>query len=512
MILPVAFYPFGVYLAYIYFATAVPRELLEAARIDGAGEWQVFRSVAIPLATPIILLVCVLRLLRELEQLLPALRHTRDSSAVATSRSAWTSCSRARPAFNPGTGRRISWRSRDLELALATMIAAAPVLIVLIVVQRSLVRRTDARSDGRRTMRIVEVEAYPVRGPVPEPVSLAGGSAGERQIRSSKRWSARHQRTNGVEGYGSIDRADHRPRPASNGSCARSCSGSIRCRRSSLAPVWELDRIEELPIYALGAVDVALWDITAKVAGLPLYQVLGGYRDAIPAYASTVTFATTEEFLDVADQCLEYGFTGDQAARLGRRPTRRQALPGPARARRRRDRADVRRLGRLRPVDALYVGRALEEAGYLWYEEPMREFSIERLPAALRRAGHPAARRPRPPTARTTTSPTSSSTARPTWSAPARTTRAASPAGCASRTWPTPSTCAPRSTAAGSRTCTSPARSRTPPTTSRCRLAIRSRSTRASIAMASSARRRRPGVGYEIDLERLRRGELAGMI
>src|SRR5581483_8485113 len=43
VILPFAFFPFGVYLAYIYYATAVPRDLLDAARVDGAGEWQTFR-------------------------------------------------------------------------------------------------------------------------------------------------------------------------------------------------------------------------------------------------------------------------------------------------------------------------------------------------------------------------------------------------------------------------------------------------------------------------------------
>src|SRR3954452_23953361 len=72
--------------------------------------------------------------------------------------------------------------------------------------------------------------------------------------------------------------------------------------------VWEIDRLEEMPIYFLGIADIALWDITAKVAGLPLYKVIGGYRDRIPAYASTVTFASTEEFLDIADQCLDFGF------------------------------------------------------------------------------------------------------------------------------------------------------------------------------------------------------------
>jgi L-alanine-DL-glutamate epimerase-like enolase superfamily enzyme len=42
--------------------------------------------------------------------------------------------------------------------------------------------------------------------------------------------------------------------------------------------VWELDRLEALPKYVIGVLDVACWDITAKVAGLPLYLLLGGHR------------------------------------------------------------------------------------------------------------------------------------------------------------------------------------------------------------------------------------------
>lgn len=37
---------------------------------------------------------------------------------------------------------------------------------------------------------------------------------------------------------------------------------------------------------ALGALDIALWDRNARAAGLPLYKLLGGHRDRIPAYAS----------------------------------------------------------------------------------------------------------------------------------------------------------------------------------------------------------------------------------
>jgi multiple sugar transport system permease protein len=42
-ILPFSFYPFGVYLTYIYFSTAVSRDLLAAARMDGANEWRAAR-------------------------------------------------------------------------------------------------------------------------------------------------------------------------------------------------------------------------------------------------------------------------------------------------------------------------------------------------------------------------------------------------------------------------------------------------------------------------------------
>ena len=57
MILPFSFFPFGVYLAYIYYATSLPPGLLDAARVDGAGELQTFLRVALPLAKPVVALV-----------------------------------------------------------------------------------------------------------------------------------------------------------------------------------------------------------------------------------------------------------------------------------------------------------------------------------------------------------------------------------------------------------------------------------------------------------------------
>ena len=59
VILPFAFFPFGVYLAYLYYATAVPRDLLDASRVDGAGEWQTFRRIVVPLARAAVITVAV---------------------------------------------------------------------------------------------------------------------------------------------------------------------------------------------------------------------------------------------------------------------------------------------------------------------------------------------------------------------------------------------------------------------------------------------------------------------
>ncbi len=52
VIIPSLASPFGLYLMWIYAAAAVPDELLEAARIDGAGELRICRSVAMRLLAP----------------------------------------------------------------------------------------------------------------------------------------------------------------------------------------------------------------------------------------------------------------------------------------------------------------------------------------------------------------------------------------------------------------------------------------------------------------------------
>ena len=60
VILPSLLNPFGVYLMQVYTADAVPDELLDAARVDGAGEVKTFFGVALPLLRPAVVTVLLL--------------------------------------------------------------------------------------------------------------------------------------------------------------------------------------------------------------------------------------------------------------------------------------------------------------------------------------------------------------------------------------------------------------------------------------------------------------------
>jgi multiple sugar transport system permease protein len=60
VILPTLLNPFGVYLMCVYARDAVPDELLDAARVDGAGEFRIFLQVAVPMLRPAMVTVLLL--------------------------------------------------------------------------------------------------------------------------------------------------------------------------------------------------------------------------------------------------------------------------------------------------------------------------------------------------------------------------------------------------------------------------------------------------------------------
>lgn len=140
--------------------------------------------------------------------------------------------------------------------------------------------------------------------------------------------------------------------------------------------IWEIDRLEYLPVPFMGLIDTALWDIVSKKAKLPLYQLIGGFRESVMAYASTATYDTLDEFLDIADQCIARGFKGIKLHAWG--DARKDAELCQALRARVGNGIHLMYDGSagFDYHDALYLGKALEEADYFWYEEPMREYSI----------------------------------------------------------------------------------------------------------------------------------------
>jgi L-alanine-DL-glutamate epimerase-like enolase superfamily enzyme len=56
------------------------------------------------------------------------------------------------------------------------------------------------------------------------------------------------------------------------------------------------------------AIDNCLWDIAGKAAGVPVYRLLGAYRDRVPAYASSQHLKTLDQFVESALKCKAEGF------------------------------------------------------------------------------------------------------------------------------------------------------------------------------------------------------------
>ncbi|WP_240930395.1 carbohydrate ABC transporter permease [Isoptericola sp. BMS4] len=134
-ILPFSFFPFGVYLTYIYFSTSVPRDLLNAARIDGCGEFVVFTRIAMPLALPVVALVGFFSFVANWNNFfLPFLTVPGRAAPIQVG---LTELLGSVPAFNPTSA---GVTAIELPtLAVATLLSVTPVLLVFLFSQRFLV-------------------------------------------------------------------------------------------------------------------------------------------------------------------------------------------------------------------------------------------------------------------------------------------------------------------------------------------------------------------------------------
>ena len=141
---------------------------------------------------------------------------------------------------------------------------------------------------------------------------------------------------------------------------------------------------------ALGVVDMALWDLAGRALGLPVYKLLGGYRDRVKAYASTMCgddveggLSSPQAYADFALKCKARGYT---AFKLHTIMPPIPGTPNPM--------LDVACCRAVREAvgddmalmldsfhyysreEAYFIGRELEKLNYFWFEEPMDEHSI----------------------------------------------------------------------------------------------------------------------------------------
>ncbi|MCR4268493.1 mandelate racemase/muconate lactonizing enzyme family protein [Nitratireductor sp. ZSWI3] len=126
-------------------------------------------------------------------------------------------------------------------------------------------------------------------------------------------------------------------------------------------------------IEAIAGVDIALWDILGKAAGMPIFRLLGGVgRTEVPVYAASVNWGSGEFMDEEIDRYLDKGF-----------PRIKIKIANPVRD-------ACRRIERMRKragddielcvdanwaytlEEAVEVGRALTDNGYFWFEEPLR--------------------------------------------------------------------------------------------------------------------------------------------
>ena len=132
----------------------------------------------------------------------------------------------------------------------------------------------------------------------------------------------------------------------------------------------------------VGCLDIALWDLAGKQLGAPIWKMLGGWRKRLPTYASSYHgdrnggLSSAQDYVDFAEQCYEMGYRAfkmhgwcdgnvkeesEAVLALGRQFRGRMTLMlDPA--------CELRTF-----ADALAVGRACDEAGFFWYEDPMRD-------------------------------------------------------------------------------------------------------------------------------------------
>jgi L-alanine-DL-glutamate epimerase-like enolase superfamily enzyme len=163
-------------------------------------------------------------------------------------------------------------------------------------------------------LKITDIKAYPTSFPIaPENrVSLGIGTAIKRDAVVVKVTT-----TGGLVGWGE----SHHGR--AHTAVAKLVETTLRqlvlgMDASDVVGVWKKIYDKQLASHGMGAgtclamsgIDLALWDIHGKAAGLPLYKLLGGSRKAVPAYAGGVSlgYQPPSELLNELGKSLDQGY------------------------------------------------------------------------------------------------------------------------------------------------------------------------------------------------------------
>ncbi len=146
---------------------------------------------------------------------------------------------------------------------------------------------------------------------------------------------------------------------------------------------------------AMSAVDMALWDVLARHAGLPLYQLLGGHSDHACVYASAGLYGTDKSVADLAEEMSGYMARGFTAAKMkvggasldvdtARVAAAREAI-GPGR------RLMVDAVCGMTARDALALAERIKPFGIHFFEQPVAACDYDGMAAVNERSGIPVA-------------------------------------------------------------------------------------------------------------------------
>ncbi|MBU6379684.1 MAG: carbohydrate ABC transporter permease [Acidobacteria bacterium] len=138
VILVSSLYPFGTFLAYIYFSTTIPTELYEAARIDGCNDYRLFSKIALPLSGPVVSLLMFFAFVGNWANFfLPYVLLPSPENYTLPIGLGFLFYST--PAINPGVG-ATSLPIFKPEIALAGILIALPIMLVFMMAQKRLIR------------------------------------------------------------------------------------------------------------------------------------------------------------------------------------------------------------------------------------------------------------------------------------------------------------------------------------------------------------------------------------